>query len=370
MIVLIKYLYLIQSDFNNNLVSNAINLEKLFNHLDSKQLVFKTISYTDAILKTWDNAEEGILLVHSFSAWPETLWEDFLSNLKSPLFVIPTEFNTNDKLKKAFNHKNICKIIVCTEYYQKYFLKTLNFDSSKIKLIYLASSTFDVNKFKSNLNKGENFVILSPSVMTSDKNYSVLLKVIKKLKLKYRKLIFAFLLKTHPNYTKEQNQEIISHIEEIAKSFNLSSNIRILINVPNPYEDYLKISDVIVIPTKDNNKMYSATIIDALMLNKPIVCPDTKFAFDLCKKDAGIYLYPTEKDLEIKNDKGKKNTKISVLMTEDEIADCIFENCSTVLDNLEVNSIMQEQNSIISNNYSPSKILPQFINLIRRFKSQ
>ena len=371
---MIKKLYLIQSDANDNIISHGIHIDKLFNKFESKQLNIKTVSFNDALNNTWNGLDEGILLIHSFTAWSKNDWNLFLSNVKIPLFIIPTELNDKQELQQTFNNPFISKIIVCTEFFQKYFLKTLEFNSNKVKLIYLPTEDlrplilYRKPKVKEEIVQP---VILCPSLLTSDKNYDVLLKAIKKLKYKYNNVIFALYLKSHPDLSIEECETLLAQLHTKAQIHGLGPNIRILLNTKYTYEAYLKLADMVVIPIQNNNDLYSGTIIDAIMAHKAIIAPDTKLAYDLCKKDAGIYLYTTVKNLEPKFDKNKvKEKKQSVPMTEDEIVNCIVDNCSIILDSPEIKYIMEEQNSLLSNDYLFSKISQQYLNLIRRYKHQ
>jgi glycosyltransferase involved in cell wall biosynthesis len=367
-------LYLIQSDANDVIVSYGIHLDKLFEQFESKQLNIKTISHTEALEKKWNGIDEGILLVHSFKAWPEKQWEEFLSNVKIPLFVVPTEFSGKKEMQKAFGNKKVSKIVVCTEYYQKFFLKTLEFDTNKVKLIYLPTedfrppTLFRKPELKEEINQP---VILCPALLTLDKNYDILLKSVRKLKYKYRNLIFALYLKSHPNLDKEAREKLLTELHMKAQVHGLGANIRILLDTQHPYKSYLKLADLVLIPIQNNENLYSGTLIDALVAHKAIVTPDTKLAYDLCKKEAGIYLYTTIKDIEPKTEEGKEKTKKqSVPMTEDEIVEGIVDNCSIILDSPKIKDIMEEQNSLLSENHLFSKISQQYLNLIRRFKNK
>ena len=240
-----------------------------------------------------------------------------------------------------------------SEYYQKYFVKTLKFDSNKVKLIHLATDE-DLRPVKmlrkpKPQHESEQKVILSPSLMTEDKDYEVLLKSAKQLKFKYRNVIFALYLKSHPNLSGEIQEKLITSIHAQAQALGLGANIRILLDTKHPYQQYLKIADIIVIPIQHNDDMYSGVLIDAIVANKAIVTPDTRLAYDLCKKEAGIYLYTTNK--------------------ENEITTCIVDDCSIILDSPEIKEIMEEQNSILTENYLFPKISQQYLNLIKRYKT-
>lgn len=383
-------MYLIQSNADDKLISNCLHSDVFFNHLDSKQLTVKNISFNEALVRKWNNPDEAILLIHSFKDWEYELWTNFVENIQVPLFVIPTEFNTDELFNIiTFGHKNISKIIVCSEYYQKYFLKVLKFDSNKIKLIYLPTNVISPPKMLRKPKPKQDFeqkVILSPSLMTEDKDYEILLMAARQLKFKYRNIIFALYLKSHPRLTPEENEKIITGIHTKALMLGLGPNIRILLDTKHPYQSYLKIADAVVIPLQYNNDMYSGTLIDAIVAHKAIVTPDTKLAYDLCKKDAGIYLYTTVKeikeisDVEISeldtlpiNDSSvaviAKSKPQVVPMTQNEIAACIVDNCTLILDSVDIKDIMEEQNSILAENYSFSKIAQQYSNLIKRFKN-
>jgi len=371
---LIKYLYLVQSDANELVVSYSVHINKLFSNFQSKQLVVKTISYEEAAHRKWDNADDGLLVIHSFKAWSSEKWNAFLDKVSIPLFVIPTEFNSDKSvMKQTFENNKVSKIIVCSEYFQKYFLKILEIDSNKVKLIYLSAEDFrppqTIHKVPSK--ESAQPIILSPSMMTADKDYEVLLKAAKRLKLKYRNMIFALYLKSHPGLLEKERASLLADIHAKSQMMGLGGNIRILLDTQHPYKDYLKVADVVVIPIKESNDMYSGTLIDAIVANKAIVAPDTKLAYDLCKKEAGIYLYPTFKEVEIKpEEEGQKKTKKTIRMTKDEIVECIVDNCSIILDSPAIKDIMQEQNSLLAENYLFSKISQQYLNLVRRFKSQ
>jgi glycosyltransferase involved in cell wall biosynthesis len=344
----------------------------LFQKFESKQLIVKTIPYADALQRTWDGPDEGLLVVHSFHAWPKEQWETFLTKVKIPLFVIPTEFHINEILRTTFGHASISKIIVCSEYYQKYFLKVLNFDSNKIKLINLATDDLRPAKMLRKpkpKEEHEQKVILSPSLLTEDKDYEILLKSAKQLKYKYRNLIFALYLKSHPNLSSEKREEIITQIHNKAAVLGLGPNLRVLLDTKHPYQQYLKVADIIVTPIQHNDDIYSGTIIDAIVASKAIVTPDSKLAYDLCKKDAGIYLYATSKDVEAKPSDLLKAKKQVVPITNDEIVTCIVDDCSIILDSPEIKDIMEEQNSILAENYLFPRIAQQYLNLIRRFKT-
>jgi len=362
-------LYLVQSDANDILISNAIHIDKLFQKFESKQLTVKTILFSDAIAREWKNPDEGLLIVHSFDVWSRDIWDKFLSKITIPLFVIPTEFHINEILRTTFGRDNISKIIVCSEYYQKYFLKVLNFDSNKVKLIYLATDDLRPTKMlrkPKSRSESEQRVILSPSLMTEDKDYEMLLKSAKQLKFKYRNIIFALYLKSHPNLTGEVREKLITGIHSRAQALGLGANLRILLDTKHPYQQYLKVADIIVTPIAYNDDMYSGTIIDAIVANKAIVSPDTRLAYDLCKKEAGIYLYTTSRDeIVITKTKSKKST---IFASQDEIVTCIVDDCSIILDSPEIKDIMEEQNSLLAESYLFPKISQQYINLIRRFK--
>jgi len=371
-------LYVIQSDTNAVPISHALHLDKLFAQFESKQLTIQNISQSEALTRTWNHPDEGVLVVHSFRAWARYDWMTFVNGVRVPLFVILTEFHTNEVLRTTFGEKNISKIIVCSEYYQKYFVKVLGFDANRVKMIYLATDDYRPPKMLRKPKPKEDHeqkVILSPSLMTLDKDYDVLLKAARKLKFKYRNLIFALYLKSHPALPACDREALIASIHSRAQVFGLGPNLRILLDTKYPYSAYLKVADVIVIPIQDNEEMYFGTLIDAVVANKAIVAPDTKLAFDLCKKDAGIYLYTTtrESNAVVAGPEVLKSKVLSrkqnVTLNRDEIVDCIVDNCSIILDSPDIKDIMEEQNNLLASNYLFPKTLPQYLNLIRRFKT-
>lgn len=364
---MIKTLYLVNTDENDNLISNSVHSSEIFSDFKSKQMKVKNISCKEVISKQWE-ADEGVLLVHSFDAWPARVWDKFNKSLNVPLFVIPTELTSDENLiNKTFSKSSVSKIIVGSECYQKMFSKSLVTDSNKVKLIHSFSDdkllpTNNPSQERSGIIRPP--IIVVPTLLDEDKNFESVLLAISKIKIKYRNVLVMLAVKSKPSIDSGKENEIINSIYDMADSFRISNNLRMMINSSYDYKWFLKMADIIVIPQQKNNDMYNGALIDSVVSGKAVVAPDTKVAFDLCKKDAGIYLYETTTMTEDKEDEPGGPREL----TNEEISDSIAENCNIIFDNATIKNIMQEQNAILGKNYLQSKISQQYINLIRRYK--
>lgn len=331
----------------------------------------KNISIKESMERQWNASDEGILVIHSFKGWPENLWNQLNDNITVPLFTIPTEYTEDENLiRNTFSKKSVSRVIVGSECYQKYFVKALQEDGNKVKLIHSSGSDnlLDVAKAKQDaINPKIPPIIVVPGLLDEDKNIESLLMAIGKIRLKYRSALIVFNFKSKDSVDEASENILLDSLYITAEKLGVDRNVRFYINSSQEYNWYMKIADIVLIPQQTNKDMYSGTLIDAVIAGKAIVAPDTKIAFDLCKKDAGIYLYETNITTSTKDNEGNE-TIATRKLTSDEMAESIAENCNIIFDNRTIKSIMQEQNVLLGKNYLQSKISQQYLNLIRRFK--
>ena len=362
---MIKTLYLVNTDTNGKLISHSVHSNEIFSSFKSKQMQIKNISINELMEKNLDNLEEGIFLIHSFKEWTDSSWNELTNNIKVPLFTVPTEYTDDDELiRKTFSRKSVSRVIVGSECYQKYFIKALQENGNKVKLIHSSGSDslLEIENLKPTIvNPKIPPIIVVPGLIDDEKNIEPLLMAMSKIRLKHRNTLILFNLKSKDSIDARSEELILDNLCLMSEQLKIRENVRFYINGPQEYQWYMKIADIILIPQQKNQNMYSGTLIDAVIASKAIVAPDTKVAFDLCKKDAGIYLYETNTAISAKTATIRK-------LNSDEMAESIAENCNIILDNNDLKNIMQEQNALLSKNYLQSKISQQYLNLIRRFK--
>jgi glycosyltransferase involved in cell wall biosynthesis len=332
-----KVLFLNKYGERNVPISHSIHSNLFFNFPKNKNLQICEENVDN--LKNIDiNNYDYTFLIHKFDVFDDKNFK-FLQG--KPLIVFPTQMVDDEKiLKKTFNGTNISNIIVGLDYYQKFFNKILNIPLSKIKLINIPCEQYDNSKI---YNKSER-VILTPGLLRKEKNYISLLKAIINLKKKYRNLLYILSLKTHLQESPENNKELLDEIKKFIIENNMKSYVKLMLDSPYPYENYLNYTDIILLPKDNSENMYSGVLIDAIVAGKPIVTYEFKHAYHLCKKDAGIYLY---------NDKDE---------------DLIIDDCSTILDNKDIKQILENQNKEMQNVFTNNKISQQYLNLLKRFK--
>jgi glycosyltransferase involved in cell wall biosynthesis len=369
---MIKTLYLVNTDTNGKLISHSVHSDELCSSFKSKQMQIKNISINELMEKNLDNLEEGIFLIHSFKEWTESLWNALTNNIRVPLFTVPTEYTDDYELiRNTFSRKSVSRVIVGSECYQKHFTKALQKNGNKVKLIHSSGSDslLEIENYQQTIiNPKIPPIIVVPGLIDNEKNIESLLMAMSKIHLKHRNAIILFNLKSKDSTDTKSENLILDNLCLMSEQLKIRENVRFYINGPQEYQWYMKIADMILIPQQKNQNMYSGTLIDAVIAGKAIVAPDTKMAFDLCKKDAGIYLYETNATITVKIDK-KLKTSVTRKLSLDEMAESIAENCNIILDNSDLKSIMQEQNTLLSKNYLQSKISQQYLNLIRRYKS-
>gem|GEM_PF-6190187 len=335
---------------NNQLVSNSLQLERIISHVQTKQKNVKDISYENLMSREWAK-NDFVFLVHSFSAWPDDVWEAMLAKIPNNISLVLTEFVEDiELLEKTFNHKKINKIIISVDSAAKFFNKNVKIEKSKIKYIPLLGENFEDKEVVENQVKTVKFypTIMIPSRLTSDKNYDSILNAIHRLKFKYPRVLAVFLIKIN---NKDSDIDIIENMNDLIEQLNIKENVNLLVNPIDKYEKYLSYADLVVIPSKSRESLYYSSIVDAIKAYKPIVAPDVMYASDLCKKEAGILLYENE------------------LETPSDVAESIADNCSIISDNREISKILAQQNKEMISYFEENKVLPQYVNIIRKLKN-
>lgn len=336
---MIKTLRIVTTNLAGNPISNSSHMISLFEHAKVKQLNVIQENCESAVTNPV-KSDEALLLTYQPNAINLGQCLHLLNQAKGPVFIFPTQLGILDEVEETlFQHPAIAKIIVSSEFYQKYFTKNLNIETSKVKLIYLGGQDyFDPNYRPKPI---QTKVIMTPGLLREGKNYKLLLESIKKLALRYRSLKHILFLKPHPD-DQTTNHLMVDLVNDISR-LKLNDICNIIMN-REPYSLYLKLPDLILLPPDETNRMYSGALLDGIMAQKAVVTPSSNYSYDLCKKEAGIFLYQPE-DLQ-----------------------SVVDACSIVLENKEIKEILEQQNGIISKNYSMPKIAQQYLNLVRRFK--
>ena len=180
-------MFLIDSDIHNNPISNSVHVQGLFNTLKSKHFNINKILFNydniDNLLQLANNENNILFIVHSFKKWKDKL-ETLANNTNASLVVYPTDLSQNEEDNKVFNHENIDKIIIGTDFYHKHFMKNLKIPNNKLKLLY-ASSPDSYKMGEMHKNKGR--ILVTPSLISPNKDFLTLLKAIRKMR--YNKYI-------------------------------------------------------------------------------------------------------------------------------------------------------------------------------------
>ncbi len=343
-----KIVYVLDTDENGIKISNGLHLGDIIKYVQTKQKNIKYISYKETFERTW-NKNDFLFVVHSFKTWPAELWQSLLEKVQANISLVVTEFIPDVQiLESHFKHSKINKIVICSESISKYFQKNLSIENSKIKYIPLLGEDIKEKTGYNPMSKTAFYpTIVIPGHLDEDKNFETILYSIYLLKLKYPTVLATFILKKNDNVTDDSTLDFLM---DTIDSLDLNKNINLLTEYKQPYSKYLEYCDMVIIPSKAKNKLYYSTIVDAIKSLKPIVAPDIVYASDLCKKEAGILLYENE-------------------LTSEEVAESISENCSIISDNKEIQNILSQQNAAVIQNFDELKVLPQFVNIIRKLKN-
>lgn len=350
-----KSIKVVDKDIYGRTICNSLHLDELYSTY-SKTSRIEHISMEEALTRKWGSIGECLLLAHSFQAWDTVLWQSFLDRTKAQIFVIPSEILNKELMIETFTHPHISKIILNnpSNEFRKNF-KSYGIENQKIKYISIPSS---LNMRETRQVSTDKRIIISPGILSAEKNYKPLLIAAEKIIHKHLNAVVVLLFKSSINATKEEISNVINKVYQDSLKLRLKSeNFVILLDKEIPYESYLQQASIILAQQKYPVHMYDGTIIDGVALHKPIVAASSISSAELAsKQDLGVHLY------DVKDEKGD-------FLDDEAIGHSIFQNCSIILENSVIEKIMIEQNTVYVKELEVPHIVQQYFNLVKRSKN-
>lgn len=282
-----------------------------------------------------DSDSDGIFALHG------NMFE-FHTHIHSDkkIFLFPTEMYDPTLMKLHLDFSPIAKIIVSSEYFQKYLIKTIGISPNKIKLIPLPSA--EILAATSLVPNSIIRLITVPVLMSAKQDVTNIIEAFRYLKARYLDLhLDIIIIKDNPEYDRDYINGLGAFIDDSGLKGTVS--IRVTQNSFD-YPRNFTPATIVLLPHDESKQLYSTPLIDAIASHKAIVASQQPYAQDLRKKDAGINLY------------------------QDEDLQSLIDSCSIILDNKDIKFILEEQNRELSVNFQPTKVIQQYLNLFRRYK--
>jgi glycosyltransferase involved in cell wall biosynthesis len=284
-------------------------------------------------------SSDARFVFHNFNVMSLDKWLNFLDTTDSNIFVFPLEMDSEENMKAAYMHPKISKIVVASEFAQKYFVKTLGISPSKLKLIYLPGLDLRGNAQKLPYKK-----IITPTYITETDEIISLIEAFSMLKKRYKNLVYEILVIPSVK-NKDTLNDWVSSLSDYIDENNLRGYVQIIVlGKPQTYAKYFVDADIILLPHDESTNLYSGPLIDAVVNQKPVVASNTPHCYDVIKKDAGLFLYQAYD------------------------VHSIVDACAIILDNKDIKDIMVKENAVLSGNFQQTKISQQYLNLFRRHK--
>lgn len=334
---------------NGHFVNHNFNLIGLENTLNSSNF---QVEYENACEKTTKPSKLH-LLVHSFNRWDKQEFKTHLDSLQGKAVVIPTQVSENKEMIEVFQHPNINKILIFSDFLNRYFTKTLGFHADKIKQFEISLSLNVTPMYKNTKEK----IILVPSLIDGLKNFEFILSAFDKIRRYNRFIYLVFLFQKDPDISDTEFAQLVNSfkakIQDVSK-WDLTDHVKVITKSEKySYIDYLNAAHIILLPTKKVNQIYSNLILDAIDAGKAIIAPEDSFeadpslngegfVFDLCKENAGMILYQPDN------------------------LQSLIEATILIQDNPPLRKILEEQNVELKNKFRPDVNTQKMTNYLKR----
>ena len=320
---MIKTISIRDKNYNGQSIGH-VRIANLLSQINSKHI---SIVNSDA---------DGIFALH------ETMFE-LHTHIHSDkkIFLFPTEMYDPTLMKLHLDFSLIAKIIVSSEYFQKYLIKTIGINPNKIKLIPLPSAEIPANNLAATGLVPNSIVrlITVPILMSAKQDITNIIEAFRHLKARYLDLhLDVVIIKDNSEYDRDYINSLGAFIDD--SGLKGTASVRVTQNAFDYPRNFVP-ATIVLLPHDESKQLYSTPLVDAIASHKAIVASQQPYAQDLCKKDAGINLYQ-EEDLQ-----------------------SLIDSCSIILD---IKSILEEQNRELSVNFQPTKVVQQYLNLFRRYK--
>lgn len=343
-----------------------------------KRLLFNPDN-VEEIMQLGKNKSNILFFVHAFDVFDKH-FTSIIQSLPYPSIVCPTEFGSKQQMLEEFGQCGLTKFLICSDYALKYFTKQLKIPSNKIKLIY--SSTHDeLNCVTSSTSLNEK-IIVTPSLLSSDKDFFSLLTAVKDLQAnKYEDLKYLLLLKKHPRFDISNANQLLDKLQDFIETNCMENFTRIVLcNDDAKYRECLRRATIFLLPYDNSHALYSGTFIDTIVSGKTVIAPDMlRYTKEVVKENKK--LIDTQKGFKTSDGQleylelGKQRhcydfakKEIGVLLYQNSSVETIITSCSIAFENNEIKTIMEKQNKEMGKQLTFSHAAPQLLSFIKKLK--
>jgi glycosyltransferase involved in cell wall biosynthesis len=245
-----------------------------------------------------NQAIKMVLIQHEFGLFKkENYFKLFLKLLTKPVVlafhtVLP---HPNEELKSLVQIiDNWCEsIIVMTNNSSKILIEDYGICKNKISIIphgtHLVSNV-DKEFLKIKHSVVGRKILTTFGLLSSGKSIETTLNAMPNIIKKNPDILFLIIGKTHPNVVLHEGEKYRLFLEEKVKTLKLQKHVKFInsyVNLPDLLE-YLQMTDVYLLTSKDPNQAVSGTFAYALSCGCPIVSTPIPHAIEVLSNDTGI----------------------------------------------------------------------------------